>query len=254
MAFEIIDGVRLEVEAIAAARRGASTIVFLHEGLGSPSQWRDFPRRVADATGCAALVYARRGHGQSDPLDGARELDFMHTEALEVLPALLAKLGIERPILFGHSDGASIALIHAGHGHPARGLVVEAPHVFVEQRSIEGIEAARRAYVESDLRDRLARHHADVDSAFWGWNDVWLHPDFAGWNIEDCLAGIRCPVLAIQGENDAYGTMAQVDTVARQVSGEVCVLRLARCGHAPHRERPERTLEAAAAFIRQLPA
>jgi pimeloyl-ACP methyl ester carboxylesterase len=254
MAFETVGGVRLEIETIPASRSGAPTIVFLHEGLGSPGQWRDFPRRVAQATGCGALVYARRGHGQSDALAAVRDRDFMHVEAIEVLPPLFAQLGIERPVLFGHSDGGSIALIYAGHGYPARGLIVEAAHVFVEDRSIEGIEAARRAYIESDLREKLARHHADVDGAFWGWNDIWLHPDFRAWNIEDCLAGIRCPVLAIQGEDDAYGTMAQVDAVARQVSGEVTLLKLARCGHAAHRERFEKTLEATARFVSQLPA
>jgi pimeloyl-ACP methyl ester carboxylesterase len=253
MAFETVGGVRLEIETVPAARDGASTIVFLHEGLGSPGQWRDFPRQVAQATGCAVMVYARRGHGQSDALAEARDPGFMHVEALEVLPALLQHLDIERPILFGHSDGGSIALIHAGHGHPVRGLIVEAPHVFVEDRSIAGIEAARRAFVESDLRDRLARYHADVDSAFWGWNDIWLHPDFRAWNIEDCLSGIRCPVLAIQGEDDAYGTMAQLDAVARRVSGEVRLLKLARCGHAPHRDRREAALEAVTAFVRQMP-
>jgi pimeloyl-ACP methyl ester carboxylesterase len=253
MAYETVGGVRLEIETIPPLRNEAATIVFLHEGLGSPGQWRDFPRRVAQATGCGALIYARRGHGQSDALAAAREPDFMHLEALEVLPGLLVQLGIERPVLFGQSDGASIAIIYAGHGYPARGLIVEAPHVFVEDRSIEGIEAARRAYIESGLREKLARHHADVDGAFWAWNDIWLHPDFRAWNIEGCLGGIRCPVLAIHGEDDGYGTVAQVDAVASKVSGEVTLLKLARCGHAAHRERFERTLEATVRFVSQLP-
>lgn len=248
-----IDGASLEVEMIRAAGEAAPTIVFLHEGLGSIGQWRDFPQVLAQAGECNALAYARRGHGNSDPRAGPNAPEFMHVEALRVLPQLLRRLQIERPILFGHSDGASIALIHAGGGHAVRGVIAEAPHVFVEERSIEGITAARTAYSGSDLRQKLTRYHADVDGMFRGWNEIWLSKDFRDWNITASLAGIHCPVLAIQGEDDAYGTMAQLDVIAARVPAEVTLLKLVRCGHAPHREQPEKTLQAAARFIRQLP-
>ena len=246
------NGARLECERFNAAGSAAPTIVFLHEGLGSIGQWRDFPEAVAKATACNAVVYARRGHGNSDALSAPRAPGFMHAEALEVLPQVLRELEVERPILFGHSDGASIALIYAGAGHPARGLVIEAPHVFVEERSIAGIEAARRAFLETDLKQRLARHHADPEGMFRGWNDVWLSAGFRNWNIQSCLAGIHCPVLAIQGEDDAYGTMAQLDAIAAQVPAEVSLLKLGGCGHAPHRDQPDKTLQVAVRFIRQL--
>ena len=257
MAFIDIDGVRLEYELIGESGAGAPVFVFLHEGLGSIGQWHEFPQILAQATSCNALVYARRGHGNSDPVAAARTPDFMHVEALETLPRLLAKLKIARPILFGHSDGASIALSYAGSqaasGNKVRGLIAEAPHVFVEDRSVEGVEAARAAFRDSDLRQKLARYHNDVSGMFRGWNEVWLSAKFRDWNIKDWLPGIRCPVLAIQGEDDAYGTMAQVDAIAAGVSGEVSVLKLADCGHAPHREQAEKTMAAAVRFVRQLP-
>jgi pimeloyl-ACP methyl ester carboxylesterase len=254
MEFLGVDGVRLEYELLRNADDAAvPTIVFLHEGLGSIGQWREFPRDLAQATGCHALIYARKGHGNSDPLTAPRTPEFMHVEAFEVLPQVLAQLQIERPILFGHSDGGSIALLYAGGGHEVRGLVAEAPHVFVEDRSIAGIEAALRAFEETDLRDKLARYHADAETMFRGWNDIWLSPGFRAWNIEEFLPRVECPVLAIQGEQDAYGSMAQIDAVAAQVKSEVSLLKLEQCGHVPHREQPEKTLEAAARFIRQLP-
>lgn len=256
MDFLTVDGVRLEYEMLRAGQSpggAGSTIVFLHEGLGSIGQWRDFPRSLVEASGCDALVYARRGHGQSDTLDASRTPEFMHTEAFEVLPQVLAQLEIERPILFGHSDGGSIALLFAGGGHDVRGLIVEAPHVFVEDRSIVGIEAAGRAYLETDLREKLLRYHADVDTMFRGWNDIWLSAGFRAWNIEEYLPRIENPVLAIQGEQDAYGTMAQIDAIAAQIPAEVSLLKLERCGHVPHRDQTEKTLAAALRFIRQLP-
>jgi pimeloyl-ACP methyl ester carboxylesterase len=256
MEFVIVDGVRLEYEMLRrpGAAPDTSTIVFLHEGLGSIAQWRDFPRLLAEAAGCHALIYARQGHGNSDTLTAPRTPEFMHIEAFDVLPQVLRQLQIERPILFGHSDGGSIALLFAGGGHEVRGLIAEAPHLFVEERSIIGIEAAGRAYAETDLRDKLARYHADPETMFHGWNDIWLSAGFRAWNIEEFLPRIQCPVLAIQGEQDAYGTMAQIDAVAAQVPGEVSLLKLELCGHVPHREQTEKTLEAATRFIRQLPA
>jgi pimeloyl-ACP methyl ester carboxylesterase len=256
MKFIEANGVRLEYESIPApAATDAPCIVFLHEGLGSIGQWRDFPQRLAAASGCSALVYARQGHGRSSPLTAPRGPHFMHTEARAVLPQVLQQLGITRPILFGHSDGASIALLYAGVAgipNPPRGLIVEAPHVFVEQRSIDGIEAARRAYLEADLKPKLMRYHADVNGVFFGWNDIWLAPEFRSWNIEDCLPAIACPVLAIQGYDDVYGSMAQIDAVAAKVPAEVSLFKLAACGHAPHRDQVDKTLTAALRFIRRL--
>jgi pimeloyl-ACP methyl ester carboxylesterase len=247
-AFVEVGGHRLEYQRIAAAA-DAPTLVFLHEGLGSISQWRDFPARIVEASGLPALVYARCGHGQSDLLQHAHGVDFMHREALETLPELLRQLGIARPILIGHSDGASIALIYAGAGRPLHALVAMAPHVFVEDISIESIVAAKQAFEHTDLPQKLARHHRDAARTFYGWNDIWLAPAFRSWNIERFLTAIRCPVLAIQGHEDEYGSMAQLDAIARQASGPVQLLKLERCGHSPQRDQPEAVAEAIVAFI-----
>jgi pimeloyl-ACP methyl ester carboxylesterase len=250
MGFVTILGRRIEVERIAGTRPGAPTLVLLHEGLGSVAMWRDFPAKLAAATGCPALVYSRYGYGRSEPLAAPHAADYMHREALEALPALRAALGLEDVILVGHSDGASIALVHAGARRwPVRALVVEAPHVFCEDVSIGSIRAAKAAYEEGELRQRLARYHAHVDSAFRGWNDAWLLPEFRQWNIEDYLPGISCPLLAVQGEDDAYGTLAQLDAIERQVAGRFERLVLAQCGHSPHREQEAATLAAMADFI-----
>jgi pimeloyl-ACP methyl ester carboxylesterase len=248
--FVSVRGRSLEYQRIAAAADGP-TLVFLHEGLGSIGQWRDFPARIAAATGLPALVYARYGHGQSDALQQPHGVDFMQREALESLPELLQRLGIERPILIGHSDGASIALIHAGSGHPLRGLVAMAPHVFVEDISIAGITAAKKTYETTDLPQKLARHHRDAGKTFYGWNDVWLAPAFRRWNIESFLPAIKCPLLAIQGHDDEYGSMAQVDAIARQVSGAVEVLKLERCGHSPQKDQPDVVAKAIVGFIQR---
>ena len=226
-------------------------LVFLHEGLGSLSAWRDFPERVVRATGCAAVVYSRYGYGQSDVLQAPFAVDYMHREALDVLPGLLAGLEIADPILIGHSDGASIALIHAGARHPVRALIAMAPHVFVEDISVESIAASKVTFETTDLPERLARHHRDARRTFYGWNDIWLHPDFRSWNIETSLPPIACPVLVIQGEQDQYGTMAQVEAITRQVRGPCEVVKLADCGHSPHRDQPDKTIAAVTAFVQR---
>jgi pimeloyl-ACP methyl ester carboxylesterase len=251
-------GRRLEIRWVRPAGAGAAerpTLVFLHEGLGSVSLWKRFPDAVVEATGCAALVYSRYGYGKSEPLDAPRAVDYMHREALEVLPDLLMRLEVGRPILIGHSDGASIALIHAGADRwPVRGVVAMAPHVFVEDVSIASIAQAKVAFETTALPARLARHHDDVASAFRGWNDIWLAPAFRGWNIEGYLPGVRCPVLLIQGRDDPYGTLAQIEAVARQVAGPVRSVVLEACAHSPHVDQPAATLEAIAAFVEMLSA
>jgi len=248
-----VRGRRLEVERIAAGMPGRPVLVFLHEGLGSVAMWRDFPARVAHAAGCDAVVYSRHGYGRSDPIDAPRSVRYMHDEALLSLPELLRSVGVERPLLVGHSDGGSIALIHAGAGHPVAGLVLLAPHVMVEDVSIASIAAAKVTYETGDLRAKLARYHADVDSAFRGWNDIWLHPDFRAWNIEAYLPQIACPVLAIQGQDDEYGTMEQVRRIERRAR-DVDVLALADCRHSPHRDQPAAVIEAIVRFVDRLTA
>jgi pimeloyl-ACP methyl ester carboxylesterase len=235
----------------AAAERPA--LVFLHEGLGSIGQWRDFPARVAEATGCAALVYDRYGYGKSDVLaEPRRGVRFMHEEALTALPHLLSSLAIEKPVLVGHSDGASIALIHAGAGHPVRGVAVMAPHVFVEPICTQSIQSATQSFESTDLPAKLGRYHTDPRKTFYGWADVWLDPEFERWNIEQYLPGITAPVLAIQGHDDEYGTMAQLDAIARQVRGPCELLKLERCGHSPFRDQPRAVLDAIARFVEKL--
>ncbi len=228
--------------------------MFLHEGLGSVSLWRDFPTHVAERTGCGIFVYSRYGYGTSDTLAEKREPDYMHREADVVLPELLTAAKIERPILLGHSDGASIALLFAAtFPGRARALILEAPHVFVEDISIASIAAAKVAFETTDLPRKLARHHADVESAFRGWNDIWLDPRFRAWNLEDELANITEPILLLQGEDDEYGTQAQLRSIETRVENVTTVL-LERCGHSPHRDRTEAVLDAVAAFVAQLGA
>ena len=229
-------------------------LVFLHEGLGSIRQWRDFPAKVAAATGCRALVYDRYGYGQSDVLvEPKRDVRFMHDEALITLPDLLRKLGVEMPLLVGHSDGASIALIHAGANHPVRGVVAMAPHVFIEPLCLSSIVAAAEQFETTDFAEKLGRYHRDARKTFYGWADVWLDKNFKSWDIrDDFLPQIRCPVLAIQGYDDIYGTMAQLDDLARRVRGPCELLKLKDCGHAPFREQPEKTLDAVVRFVERL--
>jgi pimeloyl-ACP methyl ester carboxylesterase len=248
-----IGGCELEYRQIAAHQVGRPELVFLHEALGSAALWRDFPDRVAAATGCRTLVYTRTGLGGSTPLERTpREPDYLHREALEVLPEVLARLAIERPVLIGHSDGASLALIHAGARRwEVAGVVAMAPHVFVEDVTLQGIAQAVRAWETTDLPARLARHHRDAAASFRGWADTWLAPAFRDWNIESCLPGIGCPVLAIQGEDDEYGSMAQLAAIARQAP-DVELLALADCRHAPHRDQPAAVLEAVVRFVAAL--
>jgi len=229
-------------------------LVFLHEGLGSIRQWRDFPARLAAATGCRALVYDRYGYGQSDVLaEQRRTVQFMHDEALEALPQILANLKVQAPILVGHSDGASIALIHAGAGNPVRGVVAMAPHVFIEPVCISSIKKATETFEGTDFDQKLGRYHRDARKTFYGWADVWLDPEFKRWDIRaDYLPGVRSPVLAIQGHDDEYGTLAQLDEIERRVSGPCELLKLENCGHAPFKDQPDAVLSRIGAFVKAL--
>lgn len=242
----------IEYAWIAADDPRAPLVVFLHEGLGSLAMWKDYPAALCAALRMRGLVYSRPGYGRSTPRAAGERwpVDFLHRHAHDVLPRLLAHLGVANaPWLFGHSDGASIALLYAA-ACPARaaGVVAVAPHIFVEDLSLRSIEAARATYGASDLRTRLARYHDDPDSAFHGWNDVWLDPEFRAFNIESQLPAIRCPVLAVQGCDDEYGTMAQVDGLARHVA-QAQVVKLRDCGHSPHRDQPAALTAAVVAFV-----
>ena len=242
---------QIEYRWVGVAESRVPPVVFLHEGLGSVAMWKDFPERFCQENGLRGLVFSRYGYGRSSarPFDERWAPDFMHAQAHDALPRLFAQWQIERPWLFGHSDGGSIALLHAARFDVA-GIVVVAPHLFVEEVSIASIEQARVAYRTTDLRERLARYHDDPDSAFRGWNDIWLNPAFRSWNIEAELDRIRCPVLAVQGENDEYGTLAQVRGIqARLPKTELLVIP--HCGHSPHRDQPERLAAEAGRFIRE---
>jgi pimeloyl-ACP methyl ester carboxylesterase len=253
----------------------APTLVFLHEGLGCVDMWRDFPARLAEQTGCGALVYSRAGYGKSDPIDLPRPVRFMHEEALTTLPQVLDAFSIREAILVGHSDGGSIAIIHAGGTSDprVRGLILEAPHVFVEEVGLESIRAIAEdcredgagrmtAHRPQDagapmsapgLKQRLARYHGEnVDATFWGWNDVWLNPEFRSWNIEEYLPTISVPVLLIQGADDRYGTQEQIRKVEAGCRGPVRTVLLADCGHSAHLDQPERALEAMKEFVREV--
>ena len=233
--------------------RGLAPLVFLHEGLGSLELWRGFPAAVHAATGRRTLVFSRHGYGGSAVVTEPRTVDYMHREALEVLPVVLERLGYERPVLVGHSDGASIALIHAGSdvGEPTA-LVLLAPHVIVEDRSVEGIEAARQSFLTTDLEHRMGRYHLDAAATFWGWNRIWLDPAFRRWDITEYLPQVRCPVLAVQGHDDEYGTMRQLDLVEAFVPTEVARVEIDDCRHSPHLDQPDATLEATVAFLAAL--
>ena len=249
--------VRIEHAWITPELRDQPLVIFLHEGLGSLAMWKDFPQRLCAALACRGLVYSRPGYGRSTPraAEEAWGLDFMHRQAHEVLPALLRALdtdaAFEKPWLFGHSDGASIALLYAARfAEQIAGAIVLAPHILVEELSVTSIEGARQAYLGTDLRQRLARYHDDPDSAFWGWNNIWLHPPFKQWSITHEIGTIACPLLAVQGADDEYGTLEQIRGIARRVPQTV-LLELAACGHSPHRDQPEAFITATTAFFQR---
>jgi pimeloyl-ACP methyl ester carboxylesterase len=250
-----VNGSALEVQRIPGPQGGTlSPIVFLHEGLGSAGMWRDWPRQVCDATGRAGFVYSRRGYGKSSGVADVRAAgrlkpDYMHREALDVLPSLLASAGIEKPVLLGHSDGGTIALIHAAH-FPVRACIVMAPHVIVEDISVRSIEEARTAYETTGLRERLARYHDDVDTAFWQWNDIWLDPAFRAFDIREECARIAAPVMAMQGADDAYGTFRQIREIV--TAGPLQREEIAACGHSPHKDQPELVTKMVAGFLSAL--
>ncbi|AXS80219.1 alpha/beta fold hydrolase [Dechloromonas sp. HYN0024] len=246
----VVQGLKLEYRDYPATVEGQPTLLLLHEGLGSVTMWRHFPEKLAAATGCRLIVWSRAGYGGSEAYPEPRSLRYMHREGEEMLPALLAALGIERPLLIGHSDGGSIALIFAGaFPEVPLGIAVMAPHEFVEEVTLAGIRAARTTWLTTDFPKKLARyHHAQTERVFADWNDTWLSPPFRDWNIEDCLPKIRCPVLAIQGEDDEYATMRQIDVIAETVPGTQ-LLKLPRCGHSPHRDQEAAVIDALGAFV-----
>ncbi len=236
-----LNGGEIEYRYRRSATEDSPTLVFLHEGLGTLGLWRDLPARICEGSAFGSLVYSRFGNGFSSELQEARRPSYMHDEALQVLPELLDRLGIERTLLLGHSDGASIAAIFAG-AYPERcaGLILEAPHFFVEPESIEAIAAIGERYrSDAALRERIARHHRNGDRTFFGWNDIWLHRDFREWNIAEYVVGIVAPMLVVQGTEDEYGTFEQLARLAEIAPGDLDRCLLARCGHAPHRDRPE---------------
>jgi pimeloyl-ACP methyl ester carboxylesterase len=249
--------VRIEYAWVGPAGCPTPLLVFLHEGLGSVALWKNFPAQLCEAAGCRGLVYSRPGYGRSTPRPANQALgvDFMHRQAREVLPTLLQALGIdaarERPWLFGHSDGGSIALLYAA-SFPQQigGAIVMAPHILVEDVSVASIEKARAAYLATNLRQRLGKYHDDPDSAFWGWNDIWLHPSFRAWSIEEDLSAITCPLLAVQGLDDEYGTLAQIRGIAQRVP-QTELLELPACGHSPQSDQPQRVIEAVTGFMRR---
>jgi pimeloyl-ACP methyl ester carboxylesterase len=249
-----IAGHRLEVVSLDPASSGRPWVVFLHEGLGSAGQWRDFPARVAARTGCGALTYSRWGYGGSEARPRPWPSTFLDDEATVILPVLLAEFGIARPVLLGHSDGGSIALIYAAaYPDAARGVIAEAAHVMVEDVQLTGVARTRQRFLDGDLRPGLRKQHGEhVDDTVLGWSDTWLRPDLHTWDIRPRLPAIRCPVLVIQGREDDYGTLAHVEDIMSGVGGRAERLVLDGCGHVPHREKARAVLDAATRFIQQL--
>jgi pimeloyl-ACP methyl ester carboxylesterase len=248
----MIDGRRLETAWLEPADASLPVVVMLHEGLGSVALWKDFPQRLAERTGCGILLYSRYGYGRSDRLAERRPVDYLHREGEVVLPELLRRHGVVKPVVLGHSDGASIALIYAGSSVDGpRGLILEAPHVFVEDRTVRSIEQAKSVFETSDWRAKLGRYHEDPEATFRGWNDIWRDPRFRSWNIESHLESIRCPVLVIQGQDDEYASAAQVESIVEHVPSAQAVL-LPHCGHSPHTEQPEETLMRIESFLKAL--
>jgi pimeloyl-ACP methyl ester carboxylesterase len=249
-----LDPLRLEYRMIGPRPGAAPTIVMLHEGLGSVGLWGAFPDQIAAATGAGVFVYSRAGYGKSNPGKLPRATSFMHEEACEVLPRVLDAIGFQRGLLFGHSDGGSIAAIYAGsvEDHRVRGLVLMAPHFFTEEMGLAEIRRARDAFASGDLRERLKRWHADVDNAFSSWNGPWLDPDFEKWDITEALGYIRVPILIVQGEDDQYGTLKQIEAAQQECFCPVETAILPRVRHVPHRDAPELTLKIVADFINRL--
>lgn len=243
-------GHRLEWRHWGPKPDAAPTLMLLHEGLGCLALWRDFPERLVQATGWGVTAWSRAGYGASDPVTLPRPFDYLTHEAVHVLPEVLGATGFRQGVLMGHSDGATIAAEHAGRvGDPrVKGIVVMAPHFFTEEKGLREIVLARQAYLEGGLRARLAKYHRHPDVAFHGWNDTWMNPGFAGWNVEEVLDRIDIPVLAIQGRDDQYATLDQIEVIARRAPGPVTLLPLDECRHAPHQEQPARVLEAVARF------
>lgn len=248
----VVNGLRLEYRDIAPTKMERPVLMLLHEGLGCVAMWRHFPEKLAAATGCRVIVWSRAGYGDSEPYPDVRTPRYMHREALEALPALITAMCIDRPLLVGHSDGASIALIFAG-AFPKQvcGVVAMAPHEFVEEETLAGILAAKTMWTATDWPHKLAHYHRDVSRVFSDWNDTWLSPAFRDWNIESYLPQIRCPVLALQGVDDEYASMRQIEVIADQVSDTV-LLKLPACGHSPQRDQESAVLEAVAAFASRL--
>ncbi len=247
----VIDGHRLEY-TIVGEGDATPRLVFLHEGLGSINLWRGYPAAVAASTGQRALIYSRYGHGFSDPLTETRRPAFFRHEANVVLPQLLERFTIESPILIGHSDGGSISLIYAGSGRPLTGAVVLAPHVFVEEEYLPGVEKHAELFETTDLSERMGKYHANPSATFHGWGDLWLSEEFRSWNIEDVLSGITVPLLAFQGLDDQYGSIVQTNAIARGVSGAVTHVQIPNCGHSPHLDHPESVAAQTADFIDSL--
>lgn len=246
-----LDGFRYEYDDVPGLDDRAP-LLFLHEGLGSVGLWRGFHQRIAIASGRRAVAYSRLGHGWSDLPAGRRPATFMTDEASDVLPRLCPALGLERPVLVGHSDGGTIALLAAAGSLPVTGVVVLAPHTFAEPIGLGGIADARAAFTGGGLREKMARHHRDPDVTFWSWNDVWLTPSFADWDVRGELSGITAPVLGVQGEDDPYGTVAHVASVRERARGDVRIVELA-CGHSPHLELPNETDRAVLEFLADRP-
>ncbi|PCH73403.1 MAG: alpha/beta hydrolase [Rhodobacteraceae bacterium] len=249
-----VDGVDLEYACYGPAPDKAPTIIMLHEGLGCLALWRDFPQQVAEQTGMGVFVWSRQGYGQSAPADLPRPVDFMTHEAVDVLPKLLDHIGLRRGILFGHSDGATIAAIHAGSvaDMRVRGLILMAPHFFTEPGGLAAIKSARDSFDTGDMQVRMGKYHRDPVATFHGWNDVWLSPGFRDWNVSDVIDYWRVPVLAIQGREDQYGTLAQIEEIEARITAPLDVEVLDNCRHAPHFEQPDRTLKAVVEFAARL--